>query len=57
MGKIIEVGGENWKVDALGTRHQGKVYVHLVHTSKGRQTRAGWCPVQSCQWIDEALLA
>lgn len=56
MGKIIEINGENWKVDAIGTRHQGKVYVALVHMTRGRQTRAGWYPVQSGQWIDEALL-
>ena len=57
MGKIIEVGGETWKVSALGAQHEGKVYAHLVHTTKGRQTRAGWYPVQSGQWIDETLLA
>lgn len=39
MGKIIEVGGETWKVSALGAQHEGKVYAHLVHTTKGRQTR------------------
>ena len=56
MGKIIEVRGEKWKVDALGTRHQGKVYAHLVHTTKGRQVRSGWYPVQAAEWIDKALL-
>lgn len=57
MDKIIEVGGEMWKVSALGARHHGKIYAHLVHMTRGRHTRAGWYPAQSGQWIDEALLS
>lgn len=56
MGKIIEYKGEQWKVDALGTHHNGKVYTHLVHTTRGRQVKSGWYPVQAADWIDEALL-
>lgn len=55
-GKIITVGAEDWSIVSLGVWHEGKVYAHLASTKRGCETRGGWYPIQSCQWIDESLL-
>ncbi len=50
--QTIQYEGDTWRVLARGiTREDGATFCHLASTSRGRQQRNGWCPVQMCDWI------
>jgi hypothetical protein len=52
MTKTISIDGDTWQVISMGTERDGKVYCHLKSTTRGRQQRNGWNPIQMCDWID-----
>lgn len=56
--KTIKWDGEEWRVNATGNvSGDGKTkYCHLVSVSRGRQTKAGWYPVQMADWIPVEFL-
>ena len=53
MNKQIEIDGDTWEILGVGvTREEdGKTFVHLKSTTRGRQQRNGWVPVQIGDWI------
>lgn len=54
---VVEHDGDRWRVLATGTtRPDGYTYCHLASTTRGRQQRNGWCPVQICDWIAADVL-
>ena len=56
--KTLSWDGDNWRVLQTGRADdQGRIYCHLASTSRGRQQRNGWNPVQICDWIPSAILA
>jgi hypothetical protein len=55
-GDEIEIGGETWKIVAVGATCDARTYLHLAHTSRGTQGRAGFIPIQQCGWFDGAEL-
>jgi len=56
MDKIINIDGDTWEIIGMGAERDGKVYCHLKSTTRGRQQRNGWNPLQRGEWIDLALL-
>ncbi len=55
-GDTVELAGESWRVVAVGAVSGERTYVHLAHTKRGTQGRAGFIPVQQCGWFDGAQL-
>lgn len=55
VGQIIEWEGDTWRVLALGVRIDGKVNAHLASTTRSRQQRNGFCPVQIVDMIPELI--
>lgn len=55
VGRIIEWDGDTWKIVGLGTRIDGKVNTHLASTTRGRQQRNGFYPIQMVDWLPENL--
>lgn len=49
--QIISHAGDTWRILALGAQQAGYVFAHLASTTRGRQQRNGWVPVQSCDWL------
>lgn len=56
VGKCIVHAGHVWKVQGVGAQRNGSTICHLAHTSKGRQQKNGWVPVQIEDWVDTAVL-
>lgn len=57
MNRTVILEGETWKVQATGaTNEDGKVFCHLAHTTKGRQQRNGFVPIQIGEWINPATI-
>ena len=52
----IEHDGDTWKVVSVGTVKDGKTFVHLASTTRGKQQRNGFYPVQINDWVDSSLL-
>lgn len=53
MSQTIQHDGDAWRVLGTGrTREDGKTYVHLASTTRGRQQRNGWYPMQMMDWVD-----
>lgn len=54
IGQVITYKGEQWKVIGVGITNpdNGKVYLHLAHTTKGAAQRNGFRPLQACDWVD-----
>jgi hypothetical protein len=48
----IKHDGDTYRVLGLGVVRDGMVYCHLASTTRGRQQRNGWMPLQGCDWID-----
>jgi hypothetical protein len=48
----INHDGDTWKVLGEGATRDGKVYCHLASTTRGRQQRNGWYPIQMGDWIE-----
>lgn len=46
--KIITHDGDTWKVLSTGTIRDGKIYVHLLSTTR--------FPVQICDWVPVELI-
>lgn len=55
VGQIIEWEGDTWLVLGLGVRIDGKVNAHLASTTRGRQQRNGFYPVQMADMIPELI--
>ncbi|MDR8093119.1 hypothetical protein KPB05_37315 [Burkholderia gladioli] len=53
---MIEHEGDVWRVVAEGATRDGKTYFHLASTTRGRQQRNGWMPLQIGDWLDRAAL-
>jgi len=56
QGDKVEIDSEAWKVVGVGATAGKRTYVHLAHTTRGTQGRAGFIPIQSCGWFDGAKL-
>ncbi len=50
-GDKITRDRDTWKVIGVGAEENGRTFLHLASTTRGRQTKAGWYPVQSCVWV------
>lgn len=48
---IRNFDGDDWRVNAIGATIDGKTYAHLISLTRGRNTKAGWYPVQSGDWL------
>ena len=52
---IIKHDGDTWRVVSVGKIcEDGKTYVHLASTTRGKHQRNGFYPVQICDWIEVA---
>ena len=50
--QTIQYEGDTWRVLSRGiAREDGATFCHLASTTRGRQQRNGWRPVQICDWI------
>ena len=55
--QTIQHEGDTWRVVGRGvTREDGAVFCHLISTTRGRQQRNGWCPVQVLDWVPDDKL-
>lgn len=56
--KQIEHDGELWNVWAEGRVDEQKdlTFCHLAHTTKGREQRNGFVPLQIADWVPSHLL-
>lgn len=52
----IQHDGDTWTIQAEGASRDGKVYCHLASTTRGRQQRNGWVPMQIADWIDHQVI-
>lgn len=52
----IEHDGDTWRVLGKGAEREGKTLCHLASTTRGRQQKNGWSPVQMCDWIQTETL-
>lgn len=52
----IEYIGDTWRLAGEGAMRDGKVYCHLISTTRGRQQRNGWVPLQIGDWIDQQVI-
>jgi hypothetical protein len=52
----IQHDGDTWNIIGEGAARDGKVFCHLASTTRGRQQRNGWVPVQINDWIDAAVI-
>ena len=51
--ETIEHDGDTWRILAKGvTRADGYTLCHLASTTRGRQQRNGFNPVQINDWVD-----
>jgi hypothetical protein len=56
MAIEIQHDGDTWEILGEGAVKDGKVYCHLASTTRGRQQRNGWVPLQICDWIDSQVI-
>lgn len=53
MTYTIKHDGDTWRIVSEGkTREDGKTFCHLASTTRGRQQRNGFNPVQINDWVD-----
>lgn len=52
----IQHDGDTWNILGEGATRDGKTYCHLASTTRGRQQRNGWMPLQLGDWIDHAVI-
>lgn len=52
----IKHDGDTWKILSEGTMRDGKIMCHLASTTRGRQQRNGWVPLQINDWIDTQVI-
>lgn len=52
----IEWEGDVWRVAAVGSVNDGKVYAHLFSTTRFRQQRNGQNPIQMADWLPVELI-
>lgn len=52
----IKHDGDTWKIIGEGALRDGKVFCHLSSTTRGRQQRNGWVPLQICDWIAQEVI-
>lgn len=55
-GDLVTIDGDTWKIVGIGAKANERVYLHVAHTSRGTQGKAGFIPVQSCGWYDGQTL-
>jgi hypothetical protein len=48
----IKHEGDTWKVLGEGATRDGKIFCQLASTTRGRQQKNGWYPLQICDWVD-----
>lgn len=56
MAITIKHDGDTWKILSEGATKDGKTYCHLASTTRGKQQKNGWLPVQIADWIDHAAI-
>ncbi len=56
IDQIIFHDGERWLVLGAGAQRDGNTFCHLESTSRGRQQKNGWVPVQICDWVSTEVL-
>jgi len=53
--QTISHDGDTWRIIGTGVvREDGKTFCHIASTTRGRQQKNGWAPVQINDWIDLA---
>ncbi len=53
---VIQHDNDTWRLLSEGATRDGKVYCHLASTTRGRQQRNGWYPLQIADWIDQQVI-
>lgn len=56
MDKTVVHMGDAWRVIGVGAQRDGNTFCHLASTTRGRQQKNGWCPIQINDWVDTAVL-
>lgn len=56
MTITIKHDGDTWRILGEGVCRDGKVFCHLASTTRGRQQKNGWVPVQINDWIDQDVI-
>lgn len=56
MTITIKHNGDTWTIVGEGTVRDGMVFCHLASTTRGKQQRNGWYPLQICDWIDQNVI-
>jgi len=56
MSITIKHDGDTWVIVGEGAARDGKVYCHLASTTRGKQQRNGWRPIQIADWIDQVVI-
>jgi hypothetical protein len=54
--QIITHDGDTWRIIGIGAKRDGKTFVHLASTTRGKKQKNGFYPVQMCDWIDDCKL-
>jgi len=52
----IYFDGDTYHILSTGTVQDSMVFCHLASTTRGRQQKNGWYPLQMCEWISIADL-
>lgn len=52
----IQHDGDTWRILAEGAVRDDKIMCHLASTTRGRQQRNGWMPLQINDWIDTQVI-
>lgn len=52
----IKHDGDTWRLLGQGALRDGKVFCHLASTTRGRQQRNGWMPLQITDWLDQQVI-
>ena len=56
IDQIIFHDDDRWVVLGAGAQRDGNTFCHLASTSRGRQQKNGWVPVQICDWVSTEVL-
>lgn len=52
IDSIINRDNDTWKIIGLGTERDGKVFCHLMSTTRFNKQRNGDCPIQVTDWVE-----
>lgn len=56
MSIIIKHEGDTWRIISEGATKDGQVFCHLASTTRGKEQKNGFYPIQMCDWIDQKII-